>query len=139
MRLPAPPPGDWWLDQFCATLRPLEGQTLYSAPVRDGYYRGPLWRFVQESIQQALREELDVLQACSRWYSGAYLLETVPSVLYILCRHAHDPQEAIVRAVNDTVDNDTIGAIVGGGVCRSDGLTGWSGAPGPRMTAVSLS
>jgi ADP-ribosyl-[dinitrogen reductase] hydrolase len=34
-------------------------------------------------------------------------------VLFIFARHAHDPEEAIVRAVNDTWDNDTIAAIVG--------------------------
>src|SRR5262249_52108449 len=50
---------------------------------------------------------------CNRWHSGAYLLETVPSVLLILARHGDDPEEAIVRAVNDTRDNDTIAAIVG--------------------------
>jgi len=30
--------------------------------------------------------------------------------------HARDPEEAIVRAVNDTKDNDTIAAIAGAGV-----------------------
>jgi ADP-ribosylglycohydrolase len=30
--------------------------------------------------------------------------------------HAGDPEEAIVRAVNDTCDNDTIAAIVGAAV-----------------------
>jgi ADP-ribosylglycohydrolase len=40
----------------------------------------------------------------------------VPSVIYILARHGHDPEEAIVRAVNDTKDNDTIAAIVGAAV-----------------------
>jgi hypothetical protein len=54
--------------------------------------------------------------ACDEWYSGAYLLETVPSVLYILMRQGADPEEAIVRAVNDTQDNDTIAAIVGAAV-----------------------
>lgn len=54
--------------------------------------------------------------ACALWYSGAYLLETVPSVIYILMRHGHDPEEAIVRAVNDTRDNDTVAAIVGAAV-----------------------
>jgi len=38
---------------------------------------------------------------------GAFLLETVPSVIYILMRHGNDPEESIVRAVNDTKDNDT--------------------------------
>jgi ADP-ribosylglycohydrolase len=40
----------------------------------------------------------------------------MPSALYILMRHSHEPAEAIVRAVNDTWDNDTIGAIVGAAV-----------------------
>ena len=50
------------------------------------------------------------------WQSSAYLLETVPTALFILARHGADPEEAIVRAVNDTYDNDTIGAIVGAAV-----------------------
>jgi len=50
------------------------------------------------------------------WHSGAYLLETVPSALYILMVYGHDPEEAIVRAANDTVDNDSIAAIVGAAV-----------------------
>ncbi len=43
-------------------------------------------------------------------------METVPSVLYVLMRHGHDPEEAMVRAVNDTYDNDTVAAIVGAAV-----------------------
>jgi ADP-ribosylglycohydrolase len=31
-------------------------------------------------------------------------------------RHGNDPEEAIVRAVNDTKDNDTIAAITGAAV-----------------------
>ena len=44
------------------------------------------------------------------------MLETVPSVIYILMRHAVDFEEAIMRAVNDTKDNDTIAAIVGAAI-----------------------
>jgi ADP-ribosyl-[dinitrogen reductase] hydrolase len=58
------------------------------------------------------------------WYSGAYLLETVPTVIYILMRHGHDPEEAIVRAVNDTKDNDTVAAIVGAAVGALHGRSG---------------
>lgn len=39
--------------------------------------------------------------------------QTVPAVIYILTKHGHDFEKAIVRAVNDTKDNDTIAAIVG--------------------------
>ena len=55
-------------------------------------------------------------EAAARWYSGAFLLETVPCVLYILACHGGDPEEAIVRAVNDTWDNDTIASVVGAAV-----------------------
>jgi ADP-ribosylglycohydrolase len=59
---------------------------------------------------------MPVVEASNYWYSGAYLLETVPTALYVLMRHASDPEEAIVRAATDTKDNDTIGAIVGAAV-----------------------
>ena len=88
------------------------------AEERSPTYRGTIWRFVQERLSEAYRRDLSVLDACNEWFSGAYLLETVPSVLYILMRHGDDPEEAIVRAVNDTKDNDTIAAIVGAAVGR---------------------
>jgi ADP-ribosylglycohydrolase len=68
---------------------------------------------VKDKVTEAYSRSLTVKEACSWWYSGAFLLETVPSVIYILMRHADDFEEAIVRAVNDTKDNDTIAAIVG--------------------------
>lgn len=39
-------------------------------------------------------------------------------------RHAGDPEEAIIRAVNDTHDNDTIAAIVGAAVGALHGKHG---------------
>ncbi len=56
---------------------------------------------------------IGAVTAGDRWFSGAYLLETIPATIHLLERHAHDPEEALVRAVNDTWDNDTIAAIVG--------------------------
>jgi ADP-ribosylglycohydrolase len=67
-------------------------------------------------LDEARRNAWSTREACAAWSSGAYLLETVPSVLWILARHGHDPEEAIVRAVNDTRDNDTIAAVVGAAV-----------------------
>ncbi|MBU1747120.1 MAG: ADP-ribosylglycohydrolase family protein [Chloroflexi bacterium] len=108
----APAPA-WWLDTFCATVAQLEGETRYQPRRSAIHYEGPLWQFTQDQVQEAWARDLTVVAACDSWYSGAYLLETVPSVLYILCRHAEDPEMALVRAVNDTKDNDTIAAIVG--------------------------
>lgn len=109
-----PPEPRWWRDRYVALAADLEGDNLL--PARGGNfadYRGPLWRFVDQALRWAEAENLSVQQACDAWHSGAYVLETVPSVLWTLMRHAQDPEEAIVRAVNDTWDNDTTGAIVG--------------------------
>jgi ADP-ribosyl-[dinitrogen reductase] hydrolase len=95
------------------------GRAGAAAEVRGGAltgFHGSLAAFVEEHVGAAYESELSVEEACNRWYSGAYLLETVPSVLLILMRHGDDPEEAIVRAVNDTKDNDTIAAIVGAAV-----------------------
>jgi ADP-ribosyl-[dinitrogen reductase] hydrolase len=114
----APPEPVWWRRRYVELARDLEGDTEYEprGGAWRGQYRGPLWRFVDERLADAEARGLSALEACDEWHSGAYLLETVPSVLYILARHGADPEEAIVRAVNDTKDNDTIAAIVGAAV-----------------------
>jgi len=112
-----PPDREWWVNRFVEVAQDLEGDTHYTP--RGGIfmdYCGPLWRFVQEKVPWAISESLSVLEAGQAWYSGAFLLETVPSVLHILALHGEDPEEAIIRAVNDTRDNDTIAAIVGAAV-----------------------
>jgi ADP-ribosyl-[dinitrogen reductase] hydrolase len=114
-----PPDQVWWHERYVALARQVEGDDARYKPRGGEYfmkYEGPIWRFVQERLPEALRNDLTVLEAGESWYSGAFLLETVPSVLYILARHAGDPEEAIVRAVNDTKDNDTIAAIVGAAI-----------------------
>lgn len=112
----APEPA-WWWTRYAELARDLEGETKYRP--RGGVftdYEGPLWRFVEQRLPVAHQQGLTTLEACEGWRSGAYLLETVPSVLYVLARHAADPEEAIVRAVMDTKDNDTAAAIVGAAV-----------------------
>ena len=112
-----PPKPEWWMDQYVAVASQLEGDTHYQPRNLDGAdYDGTLWEFARERVPEAYRQGLSVLEACNSWYSGAFLLETVPCVLYILMLHGHDPEEAIIRAVNDTRDNDTIAAIVGAAV-----------------------
>ena len=108
----------WWIDRFVLLARAVEGER--QARPRGGIhadrYVGPLWRYVDEQVREALARDRSVLDAAEDWYSGAHLFETLPTVLHILARHAHDPEEAIVRAVNDTKDNDTVAAIVGAAV-----------------------
>ena len=79
-------------------------------------FRGTLCDRVEQNVFSAISSGASVEHAAGAWFSGAYLLETVPCVLLILARHADSPEEAIVRAVNDTWDNDTTAAIVGAAV-----------------------
>ena len=74
----APQPA-WWLDAFVARMRLLEGE-VQLRPRQPGLaFCGPLWRLVDTGARQALAEQLTVLDTCERWYSGAFLLEMVPS------------------------------------------------------------
>jgi ADP-ribosylglycohydrolase len=111
-----PPSSDWWIDTFVSVLRELDSGDVY-AP-RGGAYTatGPFADLVATRLVQAQRAGWSTRAACERFHSGAYLVETVPCVLIILARHGADPEEAIVRAVNDTKDNDTTAAIVGAAV-----------------------
>ena len=113
----AAPDRAWWVERYVELSSDLEGDTVYSP--RGGLfsdYRGSLWRFVREKLSWADSAGLTGIDACNACYSGAFLLETVPSVLLILMRYADDAEQAIVRAVNDTKDNDTVAAIVGAAV-----------------------
>lgn len=111
--LPRVPEPEWWAAQFVSILKNHETCFAYTSRA-PGYagWQGSLWQFLERylleprRLRQPLEDALD-------WYSGAYLLETVPTCLLILMRYAGDPRQAMLRAVNDTKDNDTIAAIVG--------------------------
>ena len=126
LSMKSPPEPSWWVDTYCSVTKDLEGDTQYNLPASryTDYYKRPLWQFTHEVVTDALRRNLTVLEACNEWGSGANLFETVPAVLYILVRHAQNGEEAIIRAVNDTIDNDSIAAIVGAAVGALHGLKG---------------
>ena len=107
----------WWLEKYCQTAAPLEGiRTSYPSRRTSLHYDGPIWKFTLEQVNQAWDENWTTLQASNTWGSGAYLLETIPNVLLNLMKYSRDPEQAIIRAVNDTRDNDTVAAIVGAAI-----------------------
>jgi ADP-ribosyl-[dinitrogen reductase] hydrolase len=117
LRLPAPPTQEWILETFLGTVRKVCTDQSYRP--RGGRFadrEGPFPEYLERALGTARQLDWGTREACDAWRSGAYLLETVPSLLWILARHIHDPEEAVVRAVNDTHDNDTIAAIVGAAV-----------------------
>ena len=121
----SPPDPSWWLETYVANASTLEGETSYqSRSPHVEHYDGPIWRFVEQEVAEAVRCGWSTLEACNRWYSAAFLMETIPGAIYILSKYGHDPEEAIVRAVNDTKDNDTIAAIVGAAVGALHGKAG---------------
>ena len=125
LRLPAPPTAEWITRTFLATVRQVCTDQPYRA--RSGRFtarEGSFPDYLQYVLGEAVRHDWNTREACTAWSSGAYLLETVPSMLWILARHAHDPEEAIVRAVNDTYDNDTIATLVGAAVGALHGKDG---------------
>lgn len=118
-----PPAAEWWADTALQVLRDLETGRVYSP--RGGWYAGRDGRYsdlIAERLGHALDRGWSVSDACEAFYSGAYLLETLPCVLFILMKHAAEPEEAIIRAVNDTYDNDTVAAIVGAAVGALHGV-----------------
>lgn len=117
LRLPAPPTADWLIGTFTGTVRQVCADVPYRS--RAGRYvgwEGTFADYLDRALADAARQRWSVREACAEWQSGAYLLETVPSVLWILACHAHDAEEAIARSVNDTSDNDTVAAIVGAAI-----------------------
>ena len=120
----AAPDKMWWVEPFAATCALVEPETPYQPRMgRPEGFSGTLSQMIRQHVVPALEDDLSVTAACARWHSGAYLLETVPCVIYILARHGHDPKDAILAAVNETKDNDTIAAIVGAAVGALHGLS----------------
>jgi ADP-ribosylglycohydrolase len=116
----APAP-EWWLDEFVGVARELEAEPLPFVLGGNGlpsYFRGfdgYLWEFVDTQVRQAWRRGVSVRDACSLagFGSGADCIQSVPAVLYVLMHHADSFESAVIAAVNDTKDNDTVASIVG--------------------------
>jgi ADP-ribosyl-[dinitrogen reductase] hydrolase len=122
LTMDAPAEDAWWIRRCVEIARELEGDNRIAprgGPFRDRW-SGPLWKFVEQYVPEHVNQT--VVEATGVWYSGAYLLETIPTGLHILIRHGRNPEEAIVRATNDTKDNDSIASLVGAAMGALHGL-----------------
>ena len=116
-----------WLETYTEVLRILDQGQTYETRVDRGplkHWRGSLSAFLDSEVRDAVTRKRTVRDTGAAWYSGAFLLETVPAVMHIVSLHGHDPKEAMLVAVNDTRDNDTIAAIVGAAMGAAHG-TAW--------------
>lgn len=101
------------LSRFCSILQDTVGDKVYKSRMQGIGESDTVSKLFIEMVEYGIKNDLSIEDFSDRIGSGAYLLETVPTVLYILQKYIDDPQEAMVQAVNNTKDNDTIGAIVG--------------------------
>ncbi|MFN9099216.1 MAG: ADP-ribosylglycohydrolase family protein [Gemmatimonadaceae bacterium] len=116
-----------WLETYTEVLRVLDRDQVYETRLEHGplqHWRGALSELLDTEVRAAVSRGTPVHEAGERWYSGAYLLETVPTVVHIVSQHGHEPREAMLVAVNDTRDSDTIAAIVGAAMGAAHG-TAW--------------
>jgi len=112
------PHQSWWCEKYVQVAKIIEGNA--PCPPRPGSpiasWNRPIWQFVEQQVVPAIQNNQSIVSAQGQWRYGSYILETVPAVLHILALCSNNPDQAIIRAVNDTRDNDTVAAIVGAAV-----------------------
>lgn len=110
----AVPSGEWYLREFVESVGDLENGRDYPVhPPRFRGWRGTLCQFLMMAVPEARAKNLTVPQVMRGWGSGPYVLEMIPNWLYILERHAHEPEVAMSMAVSDSVEPHSLGALVG--------------------------
>lgn len=117
-KAPAP---TWWLDEYLRVAGDLElgrlPNPLNTDPIPAYYknFEGNFCEFLDTKVRRAFQKGVPLRDACSLdgFGSRADVTQTIPAVLYTLMCHADSFESAIIAAVNDTKDNDTIAAIVG--------------------------
>ena len=101
------------IERFCFIIEKVTGNETYETRDIGTKYKGDAATFIKEQIYKAIEDDLEVKEFGKKVGSGAFLLETVPTAIYIISKFLDDPQNAIIQAVNFTKDNDTIASIVG--------------------------
>ncbi|MEW6281012.1 MAG: ADP-ribosylglycohydrolase family protein [Candidatus Eremiobacterota bacterium] len=113
MAMSAPPRPTWYLERFLA-VRDAEIDTPYrSRASRYDGWEGNLTQFLEQAVGEARQQGWEAHEAYRAWGSGAYLLETVPTLLYLLERHGHDPSGALQAATGGPAASGPLGALVG--------------------------
>lgn len=111
-----PPAPTWYLERFLEAIEGLEkGEYTSIAPRHDGW-KGRLSEYVRERILEARQRGFSVEQAMRDWGTGPFLLEIVPTLLYILELHGEHPNEALRASVSKSVEAGSLGALVGAAV-----------------------
>jgi len=122
-----PPRGDFYLNAFLESLEGLaEGPPYGCKTGKFKGWEGHLGDFLVMAIGHAREQALSLDQAVQAWGSGPYLLEVVPTMLYALELHGHEPWQALLKVTARTLEPDTLGMLVGAAVGALHGSQpGW--------------
>ena len=126
LRQALPPERGFYLGTFCEAIEGLE-QRRYQCET--GKFRG--WSgypkdFLPMAIAYAREHGLTLAQAMQCWGSGPYLLEVLPSLLYCLELHAHEPWKALLEVSQTAMEADTLAMLTGAAVGALHGpQPGW--------------
>jgi len=114
LRCPEVPEPGFYLRTFLRAIEGMEKGEPYScnAPVFRGW-SGYLVDFLPAAIGRARKSSWTLAEAKEAWGSGPYLLEVVPTVLYALELHAHEPWKAIDEVSRESMEADTLAMLVG--------------------------
>jgi ADP-ribosyl-[dinitrogen reductase] hydrolase len=83
-----------------------------------------------DDLPQWLEQNLDPIEINNRYWSGAYVLESLPHAFYCFLRSPDDFRETLLQAVNCSRDADTVAAIA----CNLSGtLNGVRAIPQPYL------
>jgi Ca-activated chloride channel family protein len=126
LQMDRPPAPRWYRQRFHQAIQPLSFARYRGQWRGVQGWLGSLSDFLEGPMAQASIHDWSAARALKHWGSGAYLLEQVPSALYILERHGHEPHEALREALRDTHESDTLAMLVGAAVGALHGTDlGW--------------
>lgn len=69
---------------------------------------------VAERLREVAAFEGGLDEAFEHFGTGAFVLESLPSALFVFMRHADEPERALLEAAHAGGDTDTIASLVGG-------------------------
>jgi Ca-activated chloride channel family protein len=106
-----PPGARSYLDPFIQVLQQVEVDTEYAArqPRLDGW-KGKLSDFLVMVVGDARRRSLGFQEAVREWGTSDYVLEAIPTLLYLLECHGHQPRQALQEAARVS---PLLGALAG--------------------------
>lgn len=107
---------DEYSTRFQEAISGLEVESYAVASGRFKGWKGRLSQFLDLAMPDARNKKLSVAQVVRGWGSGPYLLELVPTLLYILERHGHEPKQALLAATTDVLEAASLGPLVGAAV-----------------------